>query len=794
MAPDLVHTLFEAQAALRPDAVALVCGSERVTFAELNARANRLAHALRGMGVGPEAPVAVFLPRTPELAVALLAVLKAGGAYVPLDPAYPPARTAFVLEDTGASVVVTHSSVAGRLPAHAARALPLDREAGALARLPGTDPSPLTGPESLAYVIHTSGSTGRPKGVAVEHRSAVALLRWLRREVTEGEREAVLFSTSVCFDVSFAELFGTLCWGGKAVLVEDVLALAGLGEEVRLAHVVPSAAAELVRAGGFPAGLRTVALGGEAVPPVLAREIYARTGVRRVLNLYGPTEDTIVSTCALLSPGQEAPVPVGLPVAGTEVRVLDASLSPAAPGAEGELFTAGAGVARGYLGRPDLTAERFLPDPGAALPGARMYRTGDLGRLRPDGALEHLGRVDLQAKVRGHRVEPGEVEAALLEHPRVAEAAVAALGEDGGGAYLAAYVVGADGEPPPRTELREWLLGRLPEHMVPTAWAALPALPRAPNGKVDRLALPPADPWEPEGRAPLRTPVEELLAGIWSAVLGVEAVGARDDFYALGGHSLRAAQVSARVRKALGVDLPLPAVLRLPTVEAQAAEAERLLAGEMGPEVRIPRAPRDGPLPLSSAQEAVWFLERLAPGMRSYQFQAAVRFRGRLDPGALRRALGEIVRRHEIFRTTFPEVAGAPVQRVHPPGLARLPVVELRRAPAERREAELGRALGAELDRPFRSDALPLVRWTLYRVAADEHVLLCVEHHLVHDGWSFGVFLHDLVALYAAFARGEPSPLPEPAIQFADYAAWQRARTGSAAEEAHLDFWRRRLA
>ncbi|HYJ80694.1 MAG TPA: amino acid adenylation domain-containing protein, partial [Longimicrobiaceae bacterium] len=759
------------------------------SYAELEARANRLAHHLRALGVGPEVPVGVLLPRTPDLVVALLGVLKAGGAYVPLDPAYPPERVAYVLGDTRVPVLLTDSALAAP-PAGAAATVRVDTERARIDALPSSPPAVAVHPEGLAYVIYTSGSTGRPKGVQIEHRSTVAVLRWLRRTLSDAERAAVLGSTSVCFDVSIAEVFGTLCWGGTLVLVENALSLAGLGEPVATACMVPSAAAELLRLGGIPPGVRTLALGGEPLRGDLAQRLYALGHVERVLNLYGPTEDTTYSTCKEPERGSAAAMTVGRAVDGTTVRVLDAELAAAAPGEAGEVWMAGAGLARGYLGAPGMTAERFRPDPFAAAPGARMYRTGDLGRLLPDGELECLGRIDNQVKVRGYRVEPGEVESALLAHPAVREAAVAPW-DDARGRRLAAWVA-VDGAAPPAAELREAVRSRLPDYMVPDAVVFLPALPHTPNGKVDRLALPAPDPARDASAAYAApsTAVQAALAEIWAEVLGVERVGVEDDFFALGGHSLRATQIAARVRERLGAELPLSTLFAMPTVRELAQLVDG--AGTQGAG-GIPRAPRDGPLPLSFPQEAIWFFQQLAPGMRSYNFQATVRIRGALGVEALEGTLSEIVRRHEIFRTTFPAMEGAPVQVVHAPWTVRLPVVDLGTLPAAEREAELEARLAEEFRRPFDLAALPLARWTLFRLSGAEHVLLCVEQHLVHDGWSFGVFLRELTEIYPAFLRGEPSPLAEPPIQYADFAVWQREWMASPDAREQLDWWRRRL-
>ena len=790
-APSVIHALFEARATERPDAPALRFRGETVAYGELDARANRLAHRLRALGVGPEVPVGVLLPRAPDLVVALLAVLKAGGAYVPLDPAYPRERVAYMLADTRVPVLVTTAELAERFDGYAGTTVRIDAEREAIDALPDSSPDVDVDPANLAYLIYTSGSTGRPKGVQIEHRNTVAVLRWLKDAVSDQERSAVLASTSVCFDVSVAEVFGTLCWGGTLVLVDTALGLAAIRDGVRTACMVPSAAAELLRMGAIPACVRTLALGGEPLRNELAQRLYALGHVDRVLNLYGPTEDTTYSTCKVVERGRTAAMSVGLPVGGTEARVLDAAMRPVADGEPGEVWMAGEGVTRGYLGAPAMTADRYRPDPASAVPGARMYRTGDLGRRLPDGDLDCLGRIDHQVKVRGFRVEPGEIETALLAHAAVCDAVVTPW-DDRGETRLAAYVV-ADDDAPATAELRAHLRGRLPDYMVPDAFVLLPELPRTPNGKVDRLALP-----TPERRrgasaeyAAPSTPVEARLAAIWAEVLGIDAVGVRDDFFELGGHSLLATQLAARVRERMGAELPLGTLFAMPTIEELARQIYVVAAPSAG--TAIPRAPRDRPLPLSFPQEAIWFFQRLSPEMRSYNFQATVRVRGALDVPVLERALAEIVRRHEIFRTTFPEVDGAPVQVVRDPWPVRLPFTDLSDRSAEERETELKRRLRAEFLRPFDLESLPLVRWSLFRTAVDEHVLLVVEQHLVHDGWSFGVFLRELKALYDAFLRGEPSPLPELPVQFGDFAAWQRERARSPEAREQLEWWTRRL-
>ncbi|HEX2191399.1 MAG TPA: amino acid adenylation domain-containing protein, partial [Longimicrobiaceae bacterium] len=571
-----VHALVAAQAARTPDAPALRFRGETLAYGELERRANRLAHHLRALGVGPETRVGVCLERTPELVVALLGVLKAGGAYVPLDPAYPAERLAYMLGDAAAPVVVTQSALAGRLPAEGVAAVLVDAERGAVAARPETAPESGVLPENLSHVIYTSGSTGRPKGVMVRHASTATLLHWLRETVSDEERAAVLFSTSVSFDVSVAEVFGALAWGGTLVLVENALELAAVEEPVVHASMVPTAAAELLRTGGIPRTVRTLNLGGEPLHPELARALYALDHVEAVGNLYGPTEDTTYSTYWRVERGA-ARMRVGRPVANTRAYVLDAELRPVPAGVPGELYLAGDGLARGYLDRPGLTAERWLPDPFGG-PGGRMYRVLDRVRWTAEGELEYLGRTDFQVKVRGFRVEPGEVEAALREHPEVREAVVMARPDAAGEPRLVAWTVAAGAEAADPAELRRHLSERLPAHLVPSAFVAVDALPLTPSGKVDRRALP-----APEGTAGAREyvaprdTVEELLAATVAEVLGLPRVGVHDSFFEIGGHSLLATRVVSRVRKLFGVELELRTLFEAPTVEQLAAHLSALL-------------------------------------------------------------------------------------------------------------------------------------------------------------------------------------------------------------------------
>ncbi|HEU4561210.1 MAG TPA: amino acid adenylation domain-containing protein, partial [Longimicrobium sp.] len=567
-----VHQLFEAQVDRTPNATAIVHEGTRWSYAELESRANRLSRWLRANGVGPEVKVAVCMERTPELVVALFGVLKAGGAYVPVDPAYPADRIGFMVDESGAPVVLTHASLADKLPTTDARVLRMDAEWGEVEAEPDARLGLPVSERNLAYVIYTSGSTGRPKGVQIEHRSTVALLHWLREHITDEQRRSVLAATSVSFDVSIAEIFGTLSWGGQIVLVKNALSLKELGEPVVLASMAPSAAAELLRTGGIPSTLKRLNLGGEALPLALAQGLHALGTLETIGNYYGPTEDTTYSTWSFVPKDAER-VLVGRPGANTRMYVLDDHLRPVPFGVAGELWLAGQGLSRGYHQRPGLTAGRFLPDPFSDEPGARMYRVGDRVRYRAGGELEYLGRLDFQVKIRGHRIEPGEVEAELTRNPHVRQAVVAARGE-GAAARLVAWVVPASGANPSATELRGWLRARVPDYMIPAAFVVMPEFPLSPNGKIDRMQLPDPAPERPVESAP-RSSMERTVAKVWEEVLGTPGVGVDDNFFEIGGHSLLLARVQERLRDAVGRPVSVVDLFQFSTIRALAAHLDQ---------------------------------------------------------------------------------------------------------------------------------------------------------------------------------------------------------------------------
>jgi len=787
-----VHQLVEAQVARTPGAAALVFAGDAITYAQLNARANRLAHHLRSLGVGPDVRVGICVERSPELVVGLLAVLKAGGAYVPLDPAYPAERLRYMLADSAPAVLLAGGGLAARFEGTDVPVLDPGSDSPAWASGPATDPvvEGLTA-RHLAYVIYTSGSTGRPKGVAIAHGSAVNLLHWAGSAFGDEDVERTLFSTSLNFDLAVFELFAPLTRGAAAWLVDDAVALLRSPAGVTLVNTVPSAMRALLDGGGLPATVRTVNLAGEALGRSLVERIFAETGVERVFNLYGPSETTTYSTAVEMRRGDGFAPHVGTPIHNTRVYILDGALAPVPVGVAGELHIGGAGVARGYLGRAELTAERFVADPHGGEPGARMYRTGDLARWRPDGTVELLGRGDHQVKVRGFRIEPGEIEARLVEHPAVREAVVVAREDTPGEKRLVAYLVGD--ESATAEVLRAHLGQALPAYMVPAAFVRVGALPLTPNGKLNRGALPAPDGGACAGRG-YEAPVgetEAALAGIWSEVLGTARVGRRDDFFELGGHSLLAVQVISRVRQLLGVEAELGDVFTRPVLADFARELGAASRPALPP---IEPAARQGPIPLSFAQQRLWFLEQLGELGGTYHMTTRLRLRGELDRAALGRALDAIVARHEALRTTFTETDGAPEQRIAPAEESRFVLTDHDLGGHADARAGLGRLMAEEAETPFDLERGPLIRGRLVRLSSDEHVLLLSMHHIVSDGWSMGVLYRELGALYAAHREGREAALPALPVQYADYAVWQRRWVEGDLLREQAEYWSRTLA
>ncbi|HEX6909063.1 MAG TPA: amino acid adenylation domain-containing protein, partial [Longimicrobium sp.] len=791
---------FAQQAALTPDAPAVEFGGETLTYAEVDAHANRLARRLRAMGVGPDVRVAVSLERSIGMPVAVLAVLKTGGGYVAVDPAYPADRVAYMLEDSRAAVVVTTDVVAARLPDVGTPLLRLDADAAAIA---GESADALVvdvHAENLAYVLYTSGSTGRPKGAALPHRALVNLLRWQRSRFADHAAARTLQFASLSFDVSFQEIFGTWAAGGSLVLVDDdtrrdAEALVACLRSERVERLfLPFAAlqnlAETAEEAHLP-DLREVVTAGEALrsTPQLVAFFRANPGLR-LDNQYGPSETHVISAHRLAEDAGAWPLlpPIGAPVDNVRLYVLDGRMQPAPVGVPGELYAGGAALARGYLARPALTAERFVPDAFGA-PGSRLYRTGDRARWLASGELEYLGRTDFQVKIRGFRVEPGEVEAVMGTHPQVREAAVAVRGE-GAERRLVAYVVPVDGSAVSTQALRAHVAAHLPDYMVPAAWVVLDAMPLTPSGKVDRRALPaPADDAGETGGEEPRGPVEQVLAGLWTELLGARRIRRHDSFFALGGHSLIATRLVSRIRRALGVELPLKALFSAPTLAALAEQVEAARAGADGTGPIPPIRPHhhEGEPPLSFAQERMWFLDRFVGRTGTYNVPVVLELRGALDAEALRAALEGVVARHEALRTRIAERDGRPVQRIAGPLPIGLPVLDVA-------QDEVDARLETETRAPFDLAADLPIRGRLFRIAPDRHVLALTLHHVAVDGWSLGIVLRELSALYAARAGGRDAELPPPALQYADFAAWQRRWLSGATLARQVEFWRGRLA
>jgi amino acid adenylation domain-containing protein len=774
-----VHEWIADQAARSPEAVAVVFGGESLTYRDLDWRANGLARRLRSLGVGPEVLVGLALERSLEMVVALLAVLKAGGAYVPLDPSYPEERLAYMREDSGLATVLTRESVRA--------------EEGEQAACP---PASGVGPLNAAYMIYTSGSTGKPKGVQISHGSLANFLASMADEPGLGAPDALLAVTSLSFDIAGLEIYLPLMVGGRVVLASREEAADGR----RLQALVATAGITVLQAtpatwrllleAGWQGGEGLKALcGGEAMAPALAASLRQRVG--SLWNVYGPTETTVWSTVEEIRDG--GPIAIGRPIGNTEAYVLDARGNPVPVGAAGELLLGGAGLARGYLGRPELTADRFVPDPFGP-PGSRLYRTGDLARYRVDGRLDCMGRIDHQVKIRGFRIELGEIEAALGNHPQV-EAVVVVVREEGGDRRLVAYLVARRPDLDLAGELRDWARRSLPEHMIPTGWVRLDRLPLTPNGKVDRKALPAPATLTPRVSTAPRTATEAALARIWAEVLSVPAVGAEDDFFELGGHSLLAAQVVSRVHDALHVELPLSRIFQAPMLSALARAVDAARAAERD-ETRIEAvAVEPGrPWPLSFAQERLWVLDRMDPGSPAYNIPAGIRLLGPLAVPALAASLTEIVRRHAVLRSVVAMAGGQPSQVVAVPSAVPLPLVDLRALPDSHRETEARQLADGIGRRPFDLERGPLLRAALLRLADEEHLALFTLHHIASDGWSMGVLIRELSALYAAFRSGLPSPLSEPPIQYLDYARWQKRWLTGALLEEQLAYWREALA
>ncbi|MCU1259742.1 MAG: non-ribosomal peptide synthetase, partial [Bryobacterales bacterium] len=801
-----LHQFIEDQVERTPEAPALVFESRELTYSELNSRANQLAHRLRGLGVGPDVLVAVCAERSLEIVVALLGIIKAGGAYVPFDPEYPRERLSVMLGDAQPAVVLTLERLLDVLPQHDYQVFCLDRDWPSLSNESAANPPVLTGGKDLAYVIYTSGSTGKPKGVPNVHEAIVNRLLWMQATYPLNGTDRVLQKTPYSFDVSVWEFFWPLMTGACLVVARpgshkdpDYLVKLIAESNITTVHFVPSMLRIFLESAGVErcTSLRRVICSGEALPFELQERFFERLGAE-LHNLYGPTEAAVdVTYWHCRSNSGRAMVPIGKPIWNTQIYILDAHRQLAPIGVPGELHIGGVGLARGYLKRPELTAEKFIHDPFSQEPGARVYKTGDLARFLPDGNIEYLGRIDFQIKLRGFRIELGEIEAVLAQHPAVSECVVIAREDVPGDKRLVGYVVPSANQSTRASELGTWVKQKLPEYMTPAVFVELERFPLTSNGKVDRRNLP-----EPEYRrletagafAGPRTPAEEMIAGIWAEVLKLDRVGVADNFFELGGHSLSATQVVARARAAFGIEVPLRVLFEAPTLRALAEsihQLERASHGSVPPSLL--RANRDGALPLSFTQQRLWFLYQMEPESSLYNVPWAARMTGLVNAEALETALNAIVQRHEILRTTYGTENDLPVQIVRTAAHIPLERRDLSLLPAAGREQEARRILQEEYAKPFNLASDIVFRPMLLKLEERDHVIFVKTHHIANDGWSTGVMLSDLGVFYEAALAGVTPMLPELPIQYADFAVWQRNWLRGEVLERQVAYWKNQL-
>ncbi len=802
-----IHTLIEAQVERTPDAVAVTCGGQSISYQELNRRANRVAHALMKLGVGAELPVGLCVERSVDVLVGLLGILKAGGGYVPLDPSFPDHRLQLMLEDAHLSIVVTQAHLRNHFQNYGGRIF--DVETLSTSTVGGAEEEQnlarAVSPDQLAYIIYTSGSTGRPKGVAVTHRSLVTSLL-ARLQYYPEPVSRFLLTFSLAFDGSVTGIFWTLLQGGELVIPSetahrDPTELAVLIEHHHISHVVwvpflyhavlgEASSTQLE-------SLRVVITAGENLPIELLRRHYQLLPHATLYNEYGPTEATV--WCSVHQTTREemgARVPIGKPIAHMQLYVLDEHLQPVPIGVPGELYIAGECLARGYVNQPQLTQERFLANPYVA--GTRLYRTGDLARYRADGNVEFLGRVDQQVKLRGYRIELGEIEHALSNFPGVHHAAVLLREDKQDQHRLVGYLAGESSLREKLEEIRSYLTAQLPHYMVPSVILWLDTMPLSPTGKVNREALPAPEHTASQAAARMapRNPVEEALAELWKTILEVPEAGIHDHFFESGGHSLLATQIISRIRELFEVEISLQVLFERPTISALAEEVTRLRQKDrLAPAMpSIIPVPRDQPLPLSYSQQRMWLMHQLAPESTAYNMPFASRQMGRLNKAALRKTIDAICNRHEAFRTMFMMKGDGPVQIIQPFRPPDWTEVDLTHFPSAQRQEQAARLVEQEGNRPFDLEQGPLARFLLIEVEPEDHVLLLTMHHIIGDQWSFGVIGYEFAFFYNAFCRGEVPVLKPIHLQYADYAVWQRRCLTDDWLSVQSNYWQKKLA
>ncbi len=760
-----LHQLVDAQARRTPDSVALRCDDEWISYRDLQERSDRLGRILRSMGVGPEMFVGVFLERSIDMVIGILGILKAGGAYVPIDPKYPAERIAFLLHDAAPVLLLTQQALVEQVSGKADRIMCLDLAWPDVTTGAERDESHSLNVEQPAYLIYTSGSTGKPKGVAITHRSAVVFIQWALTVYSPKDLEGVLASTSLCFDLSIFELFSPLSCGGRVVIADHALAISTLPgrDQVTLINTVPSAISELLRQGNIPPSVRTVNLAGEPLPAAIVDRLYATNHIDRVFDLYGPSEDTTYSTCALRR--ASGPVTIGRPIANTQIYLLDRFHHPVPVGVPGELYIGGSGLARGYHNRPDLTADRFIPDSLGARPGGRLYRTGDLARFGPDGTIEYLGRLDHQVKIRGFRIELGEIEAQLTACPAVRDAVLLAREDQPGHKRLVAYVTPASAPGLSDETLRAFLKQHLPEHMVPSSFIFLEQLPLTPNGKVDRKRLPAPDVEEQltEQYVAPQTQTEQLLAGIWEGVLNIKRVGLHDNFFQLGGDSILSLQIVARA-KHVGLTLKPKHIFQRQTV----AELSEVVGYE--PEVHATQGDVTGDVPLLPIQR--WFFDQPLTNPHHWNVSVMAELREPLNMGAMEEAIRFLSSHHDALRSRFVKEEDGWRQYIDEPSpSAIVHQVELSELTEEIRQSTLA-DLATEWQASLDLSEGPLFRVVWFKMEGQQQRdrLLFIFHHLVVDGVSCRILMEDLHNAYQQSIQGQPITLPAKTTSFQQWA------------------------
>jgi amino acid adenylation domain-containing protein len=798
ISPELcVQDRFTYQAQKTPDDIAVIYKERQITYQELDHRSTQLAQRLRAMRVGPEILVGIGTSRSLEMVIGLLGILKAGGAYVPIDPALPKERANFILEDSRIPILLTDKVAAPLFSEYSGNILLLDAARdqtsfGSQENTPAT-----VGTKHLAYVMYTSGSSGWPKGVAIQHQSVNAFLNWASELFSSQDLAGVLAGTSLSFDLSVFEIFLPLIRGGQVIIVDSILDLAdeNIAAETTLINTVPAGIKELLTLAAIPDQVQTINLAGEPLTTELVAELYGTGNINRVYDFYGPTEDTTYSTGALRS--SEGPATIGRPIQNTQIYLLDGHLQPVPVGVIGEIFIGGAGLGRGYFNLPHLTAEKFIPNPFSIEPGERLFKTGDLARYWPDGQLEFIGRADSQVKIRGYRIELGEIEAVLTRHPEIRAAVVLAKTDRDGQKRLVGYIATELEKSVFAEQINSYLQPKLPGYMLPSDWVLLEALPQTPNGKLDRLALekiaaPSASSMEPYV-AP-SSPLEKKIADIWAKVLAVPQIGIHDNFFELGGHSLLATQVVSRIRTEIDPTFLVRTIFEAPTIAGAVTHSLRQgFVGEPLADSGIKPALRARDLPLSFAQQRLWFLDQYEPDLIAYNLPTAFRVSGSLDQVALEKSLLEIIRRHETLRTTYAVRNGQPSQIITPNPSLGLSVIDLQSHSAIEPNAHLQKELISIARQPF-DLTTQVFNAVLLKLGPEDHAIIINIHHIATDGWSQGLFFKELSTLYAVFASGEKSPLPDLPLQYFDYAIWQKAWLQGDELDAQLRYWERKLA